>query len=64
MITRIYKFEELTESAELLASNPPYWIQILLFSIVLGLLAEGSWIGKDLANLLTEHKTTVSSQRK
>jgi hypothetical protein len=59
MITRVYEFEELSESAELLASNPPSWIQFLLFAVILGLLAAGNWAGKDLGNLLKEHNNST-----
>ena len=39
MIKRIYRMEELTESAELLRAGPPWWVHVVLFGLILILLA-------------------------
>ena len=52
MITRVYKLEELSESAELLESGPPSWLQFLAFAVMIGLLLAGSWAGSSMKHLL------------
>jgi hypothetical protein len=39
MIKRIYRMEELTESAELLRAGPPWWVHVVLFGLIFVLLA-------------------------
>jgi hypothetical protein len=39
MIKRIYDIDELTESAELIRSGPPWWLHAALFALILLVLA-------------------------
>jgi len=66
MRTRIYKLEELSESMDILESDPPGWLQFLLFALLLGLLVAGSWAGKELNRRFgQDHGAQVSKgQRK
>ncbi|HKS27701.1 MAG TPA: hypothetical protein VJS44_07770 [Pyrinomonadaceae bacterium] len=42
MIKQIYELEELTESAEMLRTGPPFWLHALLFGLILALLVATS----------------------
>jgi len=41
MITRIYRMEELTDSAEMLRTGPPWWFHLLLVLLILLLIGAG-----------------------
>lgn len=56
MITRVYQLEELSESAELLESGPPSWLQFLAFAVMIGLLLAGSLAGRHMKHLLGTHE--------
>ena len=45
MIKRIYQFEELTESAEVSRSGPPWWLHVALFGLILTIIAAAAVLG-------------------
>ena len=55
MLTQIYNLEELTESADLLESGPPSWLQFLAFAIMIGLLVGAAWLGRDMKQTFHQH---------
>jgi hypothetical protein len=50
MIKRIYRMEDLEESAELLRQGPPWWVHVALFALIFILLATASVVGVIIRN--------------
>lgn len=39
MIKRVYKMEDLTDSAEMYRSGPPWWLHVMLFGLIMFLIS-------------------------
>ena len=65
MIKRIYQMEDLAESSEMLKHGPPWWLHVILFGLILGLLAAVSIIGgmaqQRIKGQTPSEKTSVSA---
>ena len=47
MIRRIYRMEDLTESAEMLRQGPPWWLHAVLFGLIALLLITGALLTRN-----------------